>query len=69
VEPSNPVVRRFVGAINAGDKPAFFALLTPTDDGMSLIVNYSNSTWGAMRTSWRFEVSGERIERFETGQA
>jgi len=37
VEPSNPVVKRFVGALNAGDKEAFFAVLTPdatmSDDG------------------------------------
>ena len=29
MEPSNPVVGRFVAAINAGDKAALFALLTP----------------------------------------
>jgi hypothetical protein len=40
-----------------------------SDDGLSLIANYSNSTWGAMRTRWRFEVAGEQIARFETGQA
>jgi hypothetical protein len=37
VEPSNPVVRRFVAALNAGDRPAFFAVLTSdatmSDDG------------------------------------
>jgi hypothetical protein len=102
VELSNPVVRRFVAAVNAGDRLAFFDLLTPSatmsddgserdlaqwaereifssngrmevasesDDGLSLIANYSNSTWGAMRTRWRFKLSGERIARFETGQA
>jgi hypothetical protein len=102
VQPSNAVVRRFVDALNAGDKDALFALLTPTatmsddgserdltewtereifsssghmevesqsDDGLSLIARFSNSTWGAMRTRWRFELSGDRIGRFETGQA
>jgi hypothetical protein len=102
VEPSNPVVRRFVAALNAGDKRAVLAVLTPdatmsddgserdlrewtereifssngrmeveseADDGLSLIATYSNSTWGAMRTRWRFEVAGDRIARFETGQA
>lgn len=102
MEPSNPVVRRFVAALNAGDKQAFFAVLTPTatmsddgserdlaewteqeifsssghlelesesSDGLSLIANYSNSTWGEMRTRWRFELSGGHIARFETGQA
>ncbi len=102
MEPSNPVVKRFVTALNAGDKEDFFALLTSTatmsddgserdladwtereifssnghlevesesDDGRSLIASYSNSQWGAMRTKWRFELSGDRIARFETGQA
>jgi hypothetical protein len=105
VEPdelSDPVVRRFVEAVNTGDRDAFFALLTPdasmSDDGTerdleewvdrevfstegwmevesqsegggSLIVNYTNSKWGSMRTAWRFTVEGERVSRFETGQA
>jgi hypothetical protein len=80
---TDPVVRRFVDAVNAGDHDAFFALLTPdatmsddgserdleewvdreifssegrmevesqSDDGGSLIVNYTNSTYGTMRT-------------------
>ena len=38
-EPSNPVVRRLVTAINDGDRDAFLAALTPnatlTDDGNS----------------------------------
>lgn len=40
-----------------------------TDDGRSLIANYRNDTYGAMRTSWRFVVTEGRISRFETGQA
>ena len=40
-----------------------------SDDGRSLIVNYTNSTWGAMRTAWGFVVDGDRISSFETGQA
>jgi hypothetical protein len=102
MEPSNPVVKRFVAALNAGDKQAFFAVLAPdatmsddgserdpadwtereifssgghmeieseSGDGLSLIARYSNSTWGEMRTRWRFELAGDRIARFETGQA
>jgi hypothetical protein len=102
VEPSNPVVRRFVAALNAGDRPALFAVLTSDAtmsdygserdlqewtereifsshghmnvesegaDGQSLIAAYSNSTWGELRTAWRFELSGDQIARFETGQA
>jgi hypothetical protein len=96
------VVRRFVEAVNAGDRNGFFDLLTDdatmsddgserdleewvdreifssdgrmevesqSDDGRSLIVNYTNSTYGSMRTDWRFVVEGEKVARFETGQA
>lgn len=38
-------------------------------DGHTLEVTYSNSTWGSMRTRWTFTVTGDRISRFETGQA
>jgi hypothetical protein len=102
VDPSDPVVRRFVEAINAGNKDGFFAVLSAgatmsddgsernladwadteifssngqmdveseSDGGLSLIANYSNSTWGAMRTKWRFELADGQIARFETGQA
>jgi hypothetical protein len=102
VEPSNPVVERFVAALNAGDREALFAVLTPdatmsddgterdlrdwtereifssnghmdveseSDDGLSMIAKYSNSTWGEMRTRWQFELAGEHIARLETGQA
>ena len=40
-----------------------------SDDGRSLEVTYTNSTWGAMRTKWRFVVEGDEVSRFETGQA
>jgi hypothetical protein len=40
-----------------------------SDDGRSLIVNYTNSTYGSMRTHWEFTVEGEKVARFETGQA
>ena len=99
---ADPVVRRFIEAVNAGDRDALFALLSDdatmsddgserdlTDwvdrelfnaegrmevesqsgDGRSLIVNVSNSTYGAMRTHWEFKVDGDRVARFETGQA
>ena len=102
IEPVNPVVKRFVDALNAGDKAEFFAVLVPTatmsddgterdlrewtereifssqghievesqsDDGLSLIARYSNSRWGQMRTTWQFELTGQQIARFETGQA
>ena len=101
-EVSDPVVRRLLEAINAGDRAAFFDVLTPdatmsddgsdrdlaqwvdreiftvnghmdvesaTDGGRSLIASYRNDTWGAMRTQWRFTVDGDRISRFDTGQA
>ena len=96
------MVRNFVEAVNAGDRDAFFALLTPdatmsddgserdleewvdreifssngrmevesqSDDGRSVIINYTNSPYGAMRTHWEFTIEGERVSRFETGQA
>ncbi len=99
---ADPVVRKFIEAVNAGDRDAFFALLTPeatmsddgserdlaewvdrelfsadgrlevesqSDDGRSLIINVTNSTYGTMRTFWRFTVEGEKVARFETGQA
>ena len=99
---ADPVVRTFIEAVNAGDREAFFALLTQdatmsddgsdrdltdwvdrelfsaegqmevdsqSDDGRSLIVNVTNSTYGTMRTHWEFTVEGEKVARFETGQA
>jgi hypothetical protein len=99
---SDPVVRAFVAAVNAGDREAFFALLTASatmsddgsdrnlkewvdreifsadgrmeiesesDDGRSLVATYTNSTYGAMRTTWRFILDGDKVGRFETGQA
>ena len=105
VEPNDltdPLVRRFVEGVNAGDREAFFALFaddatmsddgserdladwvdreifssdghmeveSQSDDGRSLIVNYTNSTYGSMRTHWEFTVEGGKVARFETGQA
>jgi hypothetical protein len=105
VEPkdlADPVVRQLVEAVNAGDRDAFFALLTEdatmsddgserdleewvdreifsadgrmevesqSDDGRSLIVNVTNSRYGAMRTFWKFVIEGDKVARFETGQA
>ncbi|MBL3670913.1 nuclear transport factor 2 family protein [Streptomyces sp. M2CJ-2] len=41
-----------------------------SDGGRSLLVRYSNDTWGEMRTRWSFTVDDDgRISRFETGQA
>lgn len=101
-ELTDPAVRAFVAAVNAGDRDAFFATLTPGatmsddgternleqwvdreiftsnghmdvdsegDGGRALIVDYTNSTWGTMRTAWRFTVDGDKVSRFETGQA
>ena len=105
VEPkdlADAVVRRLVEAVNAGDRDAFFALLTDdatmsddgsernleewvdrelfsangrmevesqSDDGRSLIVNVTNSAYGTMRTTWKFTIEGDKVARFETGQA
>lgn len=101
--PTNPAVAAFVEAVNAGDRNAFHAILTPTatmsddgvdrpieewaereiftssgqmrvtersNNGLDLLVDYTNSTWGTMRTRWHFVLSSDnRIDRFETGQA
>jgi hypothetical protein len=40
-----------------------------SDDGRSLIVHVTNSTYGTMWTFWRFTVQGDKVARFETGQA
>jgi hypothetical protein len=40
-----------------------------SDDGRSLIVNYTNSTYGGMRTTWKFVIEGDKVSRFDTGQA
>ncbi|MGW8763980.1 nuclear transport factor 2 family protein [Streptomyces sp. NPDC055815] len=39
------------------------------DDGLALVADYRNDTWGEMRTKWAFTVDGGKISRFETGQA
>lgn len=39
------------------------------EDGLALVATYSNDTWGAMRTVWRFTVVDGKVARFETGQA
>jgi hypothetical protein len=99
---ADPVVGRFIEAVNAGDRDAFFALLTEdatmsddgsernleewvdrelfsadgrmevesqSEDGRALIVNVTNSTYGTMRTHWEFTIEGDKVARFETGQA
>ncbi|MFJ3907386.1 nuclear transport factor 2-like protein [Streptomyces vinaceus] len=99
---TDPTVRAFVTAVNAGDQKAFSAVLAPdatmsddgsdrdvaqwaekeiwssnghmevaseSDDGLALVVDYRNDTWGEMRTAWRFVTDNGRVTRFETGQA
>ncbi len=99
---SDPTVRSFVDAINAGDRGAFVAVLAPgatmsddgtdrdleawidkeifdaggrmdvqseSDGGQALVADFTNITWGTMRTRWRFLVENGRVTRFETGQA
>lgn len=39
------------------------------DGGRELTATYSNTTWGGMRTHWRFTVADGRVRRFETGQS
>ncbi|MET9466846.1 nuclear transport factor 2 family protein [Streptomyces sp. NPDC006544] len=45
-------------------------VLSESEGGRALVVDYRNDTWGSMHTAWRFTVTdGGRIGRFETGQA
>jgi len=39
------------------------------EDGLRLLARYRNDTWGEMSTYWRFQVTGDKISRIETGQA
>jgi hypothetical protein len=99
---TDPVVRKSIEAVNAGDRDAFFALLSDdatmsddgsereltewvdgeifsadgrmevesqSEDGRSLVIDYTNSTYGTMRTDWRFVIEGDKVARLETGQA
>ncbi|MEU7062540.1 nuclear transport factor 2 family protein [Streptomyces sp. NPDC051578] len=99
---TEPAVRAFVTALNAGDRQAFAETLVPgatmsddgsdreladwtereifasgghmdvetqTHDGLGLVAEFRNDTWGSMRTAWRFTVEGGKVARFETGQA
>jgi hypothetical protein len=45
------------------------AVQTESDGGHALVAEFTNDTWGMMRTAWRFTVEGGKIHRFETGQA
>ncbi|RDI52872.1 nuclear transport factor 2 family protein [Nocardia mexicana] len=42
---------------------------TIADGGRSFVADYANDRWGSMRTAWRFTVAGDKVSRFETGQA
>ena len=44
-------------------------VVSAADGGRSLIAAYRNDTWGEMRTSWAFTITGGKVSRFETGQA
>ena len=37
--------------------------------GLLLLARYRNDTWGEMHTFWRFQVTGDKISRIDTGQA
>jgi len=39
------------------------------EQGLCLRARYRNDTWGEMSTFWRFEVTGDKISRIDTGQA
>jgi hypothetical protein len=37
--------------------------------GLRILASYRNDTWGQMSTFWRFQVTGDKISRIDTGQA
>jgi hypothetical protein len=39
------------------------------EHGLHLLARYRNDTWGEMSTYWRFQVTGDKISRIDTGQA
>jgi hypothetical protein len=39
------------------------------EHGLHLLARYRNDTWGEMLTFWRFQVTGDKISRIDTGQA
>jgi hypothetical protein len=39
------------------------------ENGLHLLAVYRNDTWGQMSTYWRFQVTGDKISRIDTGQA
>ncbi|MCF2530290.1 nuclear transport factor 2 family protein [Yinghuangia soli] len=44
-------------------------VVSESDGGRAFVADYRNDTWGSMRTAWRFTVHGDKISRFDTGQA
>jgi hypothetical protein len=38
------------------------------EDGLHILARYRNDTWGEMPTFWRFQVTGDKISRIDTGQ-
>jgi hypothetical protein len=39
------------------------------EHGLHLLARYRNDTWGEMSTYWRFQMTGNKISRIDTGQA
>lgn len=39
------------------------------EQGLRIYATYGNDTWGEMSTVWRFQLSGDKITRIDTGQA
>ena len=37
------------------------------EDGLHLLARYRNDTWGEMPIFWRFQVTGDKISRIDTG--
>jgi hypothetical protein len=39
------------------------------EHGLRLLALYRNDRWGEMSTYWRFQVTGDKVSRIDTGQA
>ncbi|MFD1937746.1 MULTISPECIES: nuclear transport factor 2 family protein [Nonomuraea] len=52
------------------DADGHFRIQSQDPDGLTMLVRFTNSTYGAMNTRWHFVLSddGASLRRFETGQ-
>ncbi|OLT30604.1 hypothetical protein BJF83_07725 [Nocardiopsis sp. CNR-923] len=44
-------------------------VVSASEEGRSLIADYRNDAWGAMRTRWDFTIVNGKVSRIDTGHA